>query len=163
MMKSTIVAYPGSFDPVTFGHLSLIEKAAGLFEKVFVVVAVSRNKNSGLFSVEERVEILQEVCERWNNVFVSRYDGLIVDFASKYKVDALIRGLRSGADYTYEMAMAQMNRHLGSGLETFFLPTDPAYFHVSSSLVKEVAALGGDLSGLCPSTVCEKIAEKISE
>lgn len=157
--KSTIGVYAGSFDPVTKGHLDVIHRAAKLFSKLYIVVGVSSDKEA-LFSEKERKELLLSCCGDLKNVTIQSHSGLTVEFAKSINADVLIRGIRSGADYTYEMSMAQMNRQLGNNIETIFIPTHSEYFHLSSTLVKDVAKHGGDLSELVPPLVHQKLSEK---
>jgi pantetheine-phosphate adenylyltransferase len=153
---------PGSFDPVTNGHLDVIRRAAGLFEEVIVAVLVNEAKR-GLFSVEERLEMLREALTASgdSNVKVDSFEGLLVDFCSAAGVDVIVKGIRAAGDIDTELQMAQMNRSL-TGVETVFLPTDPQWSYVSSSLVKEVARLGGDVSTHVPSSVLGRLSSRLS-
>ncbi|AKK10981.1 pantetheine-phosphate adenylyltransferase [Corynebacterium uterequi] len=150
---------PGSFDPVTNGHLSIFRRAAPLFDEVTVLVTGNPNKKSGLFSVEERVELIREVTADITNLRVDSWSGLLVDYTTAHGVQALVKGLRSSLDFDYEQPMAQVNRRL-TGVETLFLMTDEQYGYVSSSLCKEVVRFGGDVSGLVPATVHEAMKAK---
>jgi len=152
---------PGSFDPVTHGHIDIVGRAAKLFDEVVVAVGVNASKNR-LFTAEERIEMLREVCADLPNVTVSSFSGLIVDFCREIDAPAIVKGLRGGNDYEYELPMAQMNSHL-SGVETVFVPTTAALGYVSSSLVKEVAAFGGDVSGLVPDAVLARLTSRLAE
>jgi pantetheine-phosphate adenylyltransferase len=152
---------PGSFDPVTHGHIDIVGRAARLFDEVVVAVGVNASKNR-LFTAEERIEMLREVCADMANVTVSSFSGLIVDFCREIDAPAIVKGLRGGNDYEYELPMAQMNAHL-SGVETVFVPTTAALGYVSSSLVKEVAAFGGDVSGLVPDAVLARLTARLAE
>ena len=152
---------PGSFDPVTHGHIDIVGRAAKLFDEVVVAVGVNASKNR-LFTAEERIEMLREVCAGLPNVTVSSFSGLIVDFCREIDAPAIVKGLRGGNDYEYELPMAQMNSHL-SGVETVFVPTTAALGYVSSSLVKEVAAFGGDVSGLVPDAVLARLTSRLAE
>lgn len=145
---------PGSFDPVTNGHLDVFERAAEQFDEVIVTVVVNPNKK-GMFTVEERMELIREVTAHLPNVRVESWRGLLVDFAKEQGVSAIVKGLRDATDLGYEMQMAQMNRKL-TGVDTYFIATDPEYGFVSSSLVKEVAAYGGDISDLLPLLPCTR-------
>lgn len=147
---------PGSFDPVTNGHVDVVRRAAGLFDEVVVAVGVNAAK-SRLFAPEERMEMLREVLGDLPNVSVDGFTGLLTDYCLSRGAQAIVKGLRAGADFGYELQMAQMNAHL-TAVETVFLPTSPAHGFVSSSLVKEVAALGGDVSGLVPDVVLAPLA-----
>ncbi len=151
---------PGSFDPVTNGHLDIIGRAAALFDEVIVMVAYNVSK-AGLFSVEERIRMLEEVTAVWPNVVVDSYSGLLVDFCRDRGIPAVVKGLRAVSDFDYELQMAQMNRQL-SGLETLFVPTSATYSYLSSSLLKEVAALGGDVAGLVPDSVATRLRERLA-
>lgn len=152
---------PGSFDPVTNGHIDIVGRAAKLFDEVVVAVGVNASKNR-LFSAEERIEMLREVCADLPNVTVEGFTGLIVDFCRDIDAQAIVKGLRGGNDYEYELPMAQMNSHL-TGVETVFVPTTAALGYVSSSLVKEVASLGGDVSGLVPAAVHARLVARLAE
>lgn len=143
---------PGSYDPVTNGHVDVVRRAAALFDEVVVAVLHNPGKQ-GTFSVEERTHLLEEALDGVPGVRVEAYAArLIVDVCAEVGAHAIVKGLRGGTDYAYEMPMALMNRHL-SGVETLFLPADPRFAHVSSSLVKEVVRLGGDVEGLVPDAV----------
>ncbi len=143
---------PGSYDPVTNGHLDVVHRATSLFDEVIVAVLVNPAK-SGTFSPEQRIELLEASLDGLERVRIAEVRGaLLVDFCRAVGASAVVKGLRSGTDFAYELPMALMNRHL-TGLETVFLPGDPRFEHVSSSLVKEVAGLGGDVSGLVPEVV----------
>ncbi|WP_330182380.1 pantetheine-phosphate adenylyltransferase [Nocardia sp. NBC_01503] len=152
---------PGSFDPVTNGHLDVFERAAEQFDEVIVTVVVNPNKK-GMFTVEERMELIREVTAHLPNVRVESWRGLLVDFAKEQGVSAIVKGLRDATDLGYEMQMAQMNRKL-TGVDTYFIATDPEYGFVSSSLVKEVAAYGGDISDLLPPAVHKALIARIAE
>jgi pantetheine-phosphate adenylyltransferase len=150
---SRIVAiYPGSFDPITNGHLDLIERGSRLADRLIVAVLQNRRKQS-LFSVEERVEMLTEVVKPFPNVEVGSFNGLLVDYVKARGANFILRGIRAISDYEYELQIAHMNRRLSPGTETVFLMAGEAYSFVSSQLVKEVASLGGDVSGLVPPLV----------
>jgi pantetheine-phosphate adenylyltransferase len=143
---------PGSYDPVTMGHVDVITRAAALYDEV-VVAVLHNNKKTGTFSIEKRIELLEKALSEVPNVRVEAYAGrLLVDICREASAQAIVKGLRSDTDFAYELPMALMNRHL-SGVETVFLPGDPRFGHVSSSLIKEVAALGGDITGLVPEEV----------
>ena len=151
---------PGSFDPVTNGHLDVFARAAALADEVIVAVLVNRQK-SGLFSVDERMEILREVVAPYPNVRVDAFDGLLVDYCRDHGVPAIVKGLRAVSDFDYELQMAQMNYRL-AGVETLFVSTNPLYSYLSSSLVKEVATYGGDVTGLVPEAVLRRLTERLS-
>ena len=146
------VVCPGSFDPVTNGHIDIISRAAQLYDEVVVAVVRNSNKTS-LFTVDERVELLREATSKHDNVRVDRFEGLIVDFCRDNDISAIVKGLRAVSDFDYEMQMAQMNYNQ-AGVETLFMTTNPLYAFLSSSLVKEFAKFGGDVSGLVPGRRC---------
>jgi pantetheine-phosphate adenylyltransferase len=150
---------PGSFDPVTNGHLDIVSRASELFDEVVVAVLVN-HKKSGLFSIPERMEILSEVTADLGNVVIDSFDGLLVDFCTAHDIRSIVKGLRAVSDFDYELQMAQMNRRL-AGVDTVFMSTNPLYSFLSSSLIKEVATYGGDVSGLVPELVVERLAVKI--
>ncbi|HTB14107.1 MAG TPA: pantetheine-phosphate adenylyltransferase [Bryobacteraceae bacterium] len=151
-MQSILAIYPGSFDPITNGHLDLISRGSRMVERL--IVAVLRNDSKqALFSVEERMEIVREVARPFANVEVASFDGLLVDYAASRGANLILRGIRAVSDYEYELQMALMNRRLRPELETAFLLAGEAYSFLSSHLVKEVVSLGGNVSGLVPPTV----------
>ncbi|GGQ92667.1 pantetheine-phosphate adenylyltransferase [Kitasatospora griseola] len=152
---------PGSFDPITNGHLDIIERASKLYDVVHVAVAVNRSKQ-GMFSVEERIALIEETTAHLDNIQVESHSGLLVDYCTARGIPAIIKGLRAVSDFDYELQMAQMNHGL-SGVETLFVPTSPTYSFLSSSLVKEVASLGGDVSHLLPGVVHARLVERIAE
>jgi pantetheine-phosphate adenylyltransferase len=151
--------YPGSFDPPTYGHLNIIERARTIFSEIHVVVAVNSEKRY-LFSEEERIEMLREMVKPWENVFVHSWNSLIVEYARKNDARVLIRGVRNLADFSYEFDLAMMNRGLNPEIETVFLSTDPQFFVLRSSAIKELAALGGDVSSMVPPIVARGLARK---
>ncbi len=152
---------PGSFDPVTNGHVDIFRRAAGLFDELVVATGTNLSK-SRLFDPDERLEMLREACADLPNVTVIGFTGLIVDFCREIDAAAIVKGLRGGSDYEYELPMAQMNAHL-TGVETVFVPTTASLGYVSSSLVKEVASLGGDVSALVPPAVLARLTAKLAE
>ena len=154
-------ACPGSFDPVTNGHIDIIERASTLFDEVVVAVGVNKSKNR-LFTPEERIEMLEEACRPFANVRVASFDGLLTDFCQAQDVVAIVKGLRAVSDFDYELQMAQMNIGL-AGVETLFMPTNPLYSFLSSSLVKDVAKWGGDVSSLVPAHVLDRLTERLAE
>ena len=159
-MKPIVAIYPGSFDPVTNGHLDLIERGAQVFDRL--VVAVLRNLDKDpLFGLHERVEMLKEGTQDWHNVEVDIFDGLLVDYARPKNARVILRGIRAVSDYEYEMQMALMNRKLEPRLETVFMLPAEAYSYLSSSLVKEIARLGGSVQGLVPPRVEERLRAKV--
>ncbi len=153
----TRVVCPGSFDPVTNGHLDIIERAAHLFDEVIVVVLVNESKQ-GLFSIEQRMELIRRSTPKLKNVSVDAFSGLLVDYCAQNGVDAIAKGLRAVSDFDYELQMAQMNGNL-TGVDTVFIPTAPDYMFIASSLVKEVAKHGGDVAGLVPPVVLAALDE----
>jgi pantetheine-phosphate adenylyltransferase len=152
---------PGSFDPITNGHLDIIARASRLYDAVHVVVMINQAKK-GLFSVDERIELIRQVTAEYGNVQVESYHGLLVDFCKQRDIPAIVKGLRAVSDFDYELQMAQMNNGL-SGVETLFIPTSPTYSFLSSSLVKEVAAWGGDVSHLVPPLVLEALTKRLAK
>jgi pantetheine-phosphate adenylyltransferase len=148
---------PGSFDPVTNGHLDVIERTARHFEEVVVAVVYNPNKTQSLFSVEDRQEMLREATEHVSNIRVTSFSGLLVDFAQQLRATAIVKGLRAISDFDNELQMAQMNQEL-SGIDTFFISTTPQYSFLSSSLVREVARFGGDVSSMVPKAVAVRLA-----
>jgi len=150
---------PGSFDPVTNGHLDIIGRAARLFDEVTVGVLINPAKH-GLFAVEERLEMLSHAVGAFDNVKVEAFEGLLVDFCRDHDIDAIVKGLRAVSDFDTELQMAQMNASL-SGVETIFMPTRPEWSFLASSLVKEVARFGGDVSGLVPSEVLTRLTDRL--
>jgi len=151
---------PGSFDPVTLGHIDVFERASAQFDEVVVAVLVNPNKQ-GMFTPTERIAMIEESCEHLTNLRVESGSGLVVDFVKSRGLTAIVKGLRTGQDFEYELQMAQMNKHV-AGVDTFFVATTPRYSFVSSSLAKEVAALGGDVSELLPEPVNRRLAEKLA-
>ena len=159
-MKTAI--YPGSFDPITLGHLNIIRRAAGCFDKLIVCVMVNSEKvNSGLFTPDERVEMIRRVVEKLPNVEVDKSDQLVSEYAREKKACALVKGLRAVSDYEYELQMALINQKLNPRLETLFLPSSAKYTYISSSVVKEMANYGADLSDFVPREIIETVNEKI--
>ncbi|MFB9463025.1 pantetheine-phosphate adenylyltransferase [Streptomyces cinereospinus] len=150
---------PGSFDPITNGHLDIIARASRLYDEVYVAVMINKAKK-GLFEIDERIELIREVTAEYGNVRVEAFHGLLVDFCKQRDIPAIVKGLRAVSDFDYELQMAQMNNGL-SGVETLFVPTNPTYSFLSSSLVKEVAAWGGDVSHLVPAAVLARLGERL--
>jgi pantetheine-phosphate adenylyltransferase len=150
---------PGTFDPVTNGHLDIIERASHHFDRLVVGVLQNPSK-APLFSVEERVSLLKEVTADLNGVEVGSFSGLLVDYAGQQGATVIVKGLRAVTDFDYELQMAQMNHRLG-GVETFFMTTNPVWSYLSSSLVKDIARLGGDVEGLVPGVVKERLADRL--
>ncbi len=159
-MKTSLAIYPGSFDPVTNGHLDLIERGTKIFDRL--VVAVLRNlEKEPLFPTKERVDMLGEVTRQWANVEVDVFDGLLVDYARKRNAQVILRGIRAFSDYEYELQMALMNRRLESNIETVFMMPAEKYSYLSSRLVREIAHLGGDIKGLVPPVVEQRLRTKV--
>ena len=154
------VIYPGSFDPLTNGHLSLIHRALRMFDKVIVAVAHNPNKKNAFFSLEERKQLIRESLPDEPRVEVDSFEGLLVHYARQKGVMVVLRGLRAVSDFEYEFQMANMNRKLDKQLETVFVMTGEDYFYISSQLVREVASLGGDVNGLVPPCVLAKLHER---
>ncbi len=159
-MPSTRAIYPGSFDPITNGHLDLIERGSRLFDQLVVAVLTNIEKEP-LFGVDERVEMLLDVTRKMKNVEVDTFSGLLVDYAKQKKADAILRGIRAFSDYEYELQMALMNRKLEPKVETVFLMPAESYTYVSSRLVKEIFRHGGSVKGLVPPVVEERLQEKV--
>lgn len=151
---------PGSFDPVTNGHIDVFGRAAALFDEVTVAVLINKTKSS-LFTVEERMDMLRESVRPFPNVVVDSFHGLLVDYCQEHGIRAIVKGLRAVSDFDYELQMAQMNHRL-TGTETLFVSTNPLYSYLSSSLVKEVATYGGDVSGLVPATVLARLEDRVA-
>lgn len=160
MPSKVIAIYPGSFDPLTNGHLDLIRRAAGLFDQL--IVAVLRNEGKRpLFSADERMEMLREVSAGLGNIDVDSFDGLLVDYATHRGAKVIVRGIRAISDYEFELQMTHMNRRLQPAIDTVFLMANEAYSFISSRLVKEVFRLGGDISGLVPRSVEDRLRRKV--
>ncbi|MFI6363851.1 pantetheine-phosphate adenylyltransferase [Nocardia sp. NPDC050630] len=152
---------PGSFDPVTNGHIDVFARAAAQFDEVVVTVMVNPKKQ-GMFSVQERMEMLREATAHLPNVRVASWQGLLVDFAKQEGIGAIVKGLRDATDFGYELQMAQMNKKL-SGVDTFFIATNPTFSFLSSSLVKEVATYGGDVTDMLPAAVHKRLLDRLAE
>lgn len=156
----TLAVYPGTFDPVTYGHLDLVERGSRLADEL--VIAILRNEDKQpMFTVDERMELLREAVAKYPNVSVDTFDGLLVDYARRRGASVILRGLRAVSDFEYELQMAMMNRRLAPSLETAFLMPNEAWSYVSSRLVREVARLGGDVSGLVPPNVARALKERL--
>jgi pantetheine-phosphate adenylyltransferase len=161
MARTKIAVYPGSFDPITNGHIDLVERTLRVFNRVIVAIASNPDKDDSLFSVNERLEMIQQVFRaQGKRVQADSFEGLLVDYAEKVGAGVIIRGLRAVSDFEYEFQMAMMNRELRPKLETLFMMTGESYFYISSRLVKEVVSLGGDVSALVPKSVLKKLREK---
>ena len=156
-----IAVCPGSFDPVTYGHIDIVARAARLFDQVTVAVLVNPAKD-GMFSADERVEMMRAAVADYSTVTVEKFDGLLVDFCVERGIQAIVKGLRAVMDFDYELQMAQMNSRL-TGVETVFVPTSPEWSYLASSLVKEVAGHGGDVSGLLPPPVLAALLARVED
>lgn len=153
---------PGSFDPVTNGHLDVIERAARLFDELIIAVSEEPTQTKlALFTTEERIELIGEVTTHIDGLKVTSFGGLLVDFCREMDCDVIVKGIRAVSDFDYEMQMAQMNARMG--VPTVFLPTSPEYSYLSSSLLKQVVTLGGEITGLVPSTVEKRLLERLKK
>ncbi len=158
---ANVALYPGSFDPITVGHVNIIERGLRLYDRV--VVAVARNiSKTALFTIDERLEMVRDVFPDDPALSIESFDGLLVDYVRERDIDVILRGLRAVADFEYEYQMANMNRHLDDQVETVFLMAAPNTFYVSSRLVKEVATLGGDISSVVPTAVVDRLNARIA-
>ena len=151
---------PGSFDPITYGHLDIIERASHHFDEVIIAVLENRTKSS-LFTVDERISMISEVTKKFSNVRVDSWSGLLVDYCKSNSVQSIVKGLRAVSDFDYELQMAQVNLQ-GSGVETMFMATSPTHSFLSSSLVKELAHYGGDVSSMVPSSINEALKRRVA-
>jgi pantetheine-phosphate adenylyltransferase len=158
-MMASVAVCPGSFDPITNGHLDIIQRGAKVFDKVYIVI-LSNSSKQPLFSIEERADLIRRVTAHIPNVEVDYYQGLLVDYAKEIKANAILRGLRAVSDFEYEMQITSMNRVLDDQLETFFMMTNSQYSFLSSSIVKEVAKYGADISELVPKEVEAALNQK---
>jgi len=156
-----IAVYPGSFDPITNGHVDIIKRGLGVFDELIVLIAYNPNKKM-LFPVEERVEMIQEVIRDFKNIRVDSFDGLLVDYAKVAGANVILRGLRALSDFEYEFQLALINRRLNRDVETVFLMTGYKWFYTSSTIINEAASLGGSVKGLVPEIVNQKLLEKYS-
>ncbi|MBW2010606.1 MAG: pantetheine-phosphate adenylyltransferase [Deltaproteobacteria bacterium] len=159
--EQKIAVYPGSFDPVTNGHLDIIERGLKLFDKLIVTIMFNPSKKS-LFTVEERLELLEKSLEKFSNIEIDSFSGLLVDYAAKQKARAILRGMRAISDFEYEFQMALMNRRLNREIQTVFLITGTQWIFTSSSIIKEAARFGGNISSMVPPAVNEKLKKKLS-
>ncbi len=155
------VVCPGSFDPITFGHLDIIERASKMFDEVVIAVLVNVTKSS-LFSADERMEMIREVTKKYGNVKVDSWSGLLVDYCQENKIPIIVKGLRAVTDFDYELQMSQINLQL-KGVETLFMSTAPAHSFLSSSLVKEIASYDGDVSNYIPASLVPKLKARLAE
>ena len=156
------IVYPGTFDPITNGHIDLVERASRLFGKVVIGIASSRQK-SPLFTIEERITLARECFEHVPNVEIYGFNSLLVDFVKKYNADAIMRGLRAVSDFEYEFQLANMNRALSPEIESIFLTPSEKFSYISSSLVREISSLKGDVSQFVPANVAEALAERLQQ
>jgi pantetheine-phosphate adenylyltransferase len=154
-----VAIYPGSFDPITYGHIDIVERALEIFDKVIVAIAHNAEKRV-LFTVEERLEMVRKIFEHIPNVIADSFKGLLVEYVAKTNAKVILRGLRATSDFEYEFHMASMNRSLNTHLDTLFMMTSKDYFFVSSRTIKEVASLGGGVEGLVPDLVVRRLKEK---
>ena len=164
MAQNNVAIYPGSFDPITNGHVDLVKRTLRVFERVIIAIATNAGKDSSLFSLEERLQMVREVFRGFKRrVQADSFEGLLVDYAERRQARVIIRGLRAVSDFEYEFQMAMMNHRLKPKLETFFMMTGESEFYISSRLVKEVVSLGGDVSGLVPGNVLTKLVKKFKQ
>ena len=158
----TLAVYPGSFDPITNGHVDLVKRGLRMFDEIIILIATNPDKTS-LFSVEERLAMIGEIYKDNDRVRVDSYPGLLVDYVKKCGANVIFRGLRALSDFEYEFQMALMNRRLERGIETVFLMSGFKWFYTSSGIIKEAAKLGGSVKGMVPDPVCRKLQEKYAE
>jgi len=158
-MSSKVVIYPGTFDPFTNGHISIISRALKIFDRL-VIAILNNPQKLPLFTMEERIQMIREVLKDQRHVEVDSFNGLLVDYVIQKKTNVVIRGLRALSDFEYEFQMALMNRKLNREVQSIFLMTDYKWFYTSSTIIKEAASLGGDVSGLVPAVVCKKLKQK---
>ena len=154
------VVCPGSFDPITFGHLDIIERASKLFDEVVIAVLVNKTKTT-LFSVDERIEMIKEVTKKFKNVSVDSWSGLLVEYCANNNISMIVKGLRAVSDFDYELQMSQINLQL-KGIETIFMSTSPVHSFLSSSLVKEIANYGGDVSNYVPAEILSRLKTRVA-
>lgn len=154
-----IAVYPGTFDPITYGHVDLVERASRIFNQVIVAIAANQNK-SPLFPLEERVKLTANVLHKYKNVEVKGFDSLLLDFVKEQRANVILRGLRTVTDFDYEFQLASMNRFLNPAIESMFLMPAENYMYISSSLVREIASLGGDVSGFVPALIVKALQKK---
>ena len=156
---SKLAIYPGSFDPITNGHINIIERSLLIFDKLVVAVAINASKNA-LFTLEERVAMIKEATRNNPNVIIDSFEGLLADYVAEKEINVIVRGLRALSDFEYEFQMTFMNRKLNRHVETIFMMTGLRWFYVNSRIIKEVAVAGGSVKGLVPDVVCERLREK---
>lgn len=157
-----IAICPGSFDPVTLGHLDIISRASGLFDKVIVAVLCNMDKKNPCFTVEERMELLRQVTAQYDNVEIDSFQGLLVDYAKEKGAVAVVKGLRAVSDFEYEFQMSMINKKLYPEVETVYLNTSQDYMYLSSSVVKQIASFGGDISNFVPEAIHDKIVDRLT-
>src|SRR5262245_34807994 len=163
MAQNSVAIYPGSFDPITNGHVDLVKRALRVFERVIIAIATNPGKDSSLFTLEERLQMVREVFRGFKRrVQADSFEGLLVDYAERKQARVIIRGLRAVSDFEYEFQMAMMNNRLKPTLETFFMMTGESEFYISSRLVKEAAGLGGNVAGLVPGRLLTKLVKKFN-
>ncbi|MBO5201000.1 MAG: pantetheine-phosphate adenylyltransferase [Clostridia bacterium] len=162
-MKDNIAICPGSFDPITLGHLDIISRSAKMFSKVIVVVMSNVHKTGGSFTVDERVEMIKKSVGHIPNVEVDHYEGLLADYAAKKKASAIVKGLRAVTDFEYEFQMALTNKKLNPNVETLFLTTSAENMYLSSSMVKQIASMGGDITEFVPTAIHKDIIERLKK
>ena len=162
-MKKSIAICPGSFDPVTVGHLDIISRAAKMFDRLIVVILPNKSKSKQSFTVEERIAFLNAVTTDLKNVTIDYYEGLLADYASKVNASAIVKGLRAMSDFEYEFQMALTNKQLNPDVETIFLTTNAKYMYLSSSVVREVASHGGNISDFVPACIRDEITKRLKE
>ncbi|RDI41498.1 pantetheine-phosphate adenylyltransferase [Aquicella lusitana] len=161
-MRKNIAVYAGTFDPITYGHIDLIERASRIFDKVIVAIALNKNKKP-LFSLSERVQLTTKILSDYKNVEIDGFDSLLLDFAKQHGANVILRGLRAVADFDYEFQLASMNRNLNPAIESMFLMPAEKYMYISSSLVREIASLGGKVTGFVPPLIVEALHKKFHE
>ncbi len=161
-MKKNIAVYPGFFDPITNGHLSIVSRALEIFDKLIIAI-LNNPKKVPLFSIEERIEMIEKAVDQNSRIEVDTFDGLLVDYAVHKKSNVVLRGLRALSDFEYEFQMALMNRKLNRDVQSIFLMTDYKWFYISSTIIKEAASFGGDVSGLVPDIVNQNLKEKFKK
>jgi pantetheine-phosphate adenylyltransferase len=160
-MSSALI--PGSFDPITLGHLNIIRRAANIFDNVVVCIMVNPNKTSPMFTVEEKLDMARKATAKYKNVTVESYDGLLADYVKKFDGAVIIKGLRAASDFDYEFQMDIINKRLNCSMETMFLPSDQKYTFISSTIVREMARYGAELNGLVPDELIDFIKEKAEQ
>ena len=158
-MNEKIAIYPGTFDPITNGHISILNRALKIFDKLIIAILNNPHKEP-LFTLEERISMIKEVLKDKPNIEIDYFEGLLVDYVIKKKSNVIVRGLRALSDFEYEFQMALMNRKLNRNVQSVFLMTDYKWFYISSTIIKEAASLNGDIGGLVPPLVCRKLKEK---